>query len=241
MSSHIQKVQIDSRYRKSGTINNFQVELPYRGLCGHYELKAFNIYNSYTNINSINNKFLYTINDNIALSGTMIIPSGSYTIVQLATTLKDQLSTATGLVWSVVFSSVTFKMTFSTSLPFFFAFDVPDSIAFEVGMEQSIYFSTATSLTSVNQVGLSTQPMSYFVSLKEANNEMTLLNSSSTTFVVPILTSLNELNYYEPSQNSRQFCSFTNETKYLNVAIYNHQNQLIDFQNDFYFILEKVC
>ena len=240
MSSHIQKVQIDSRYRKSGTINNFQVELPNRGLCGHYELKAFNIYNSYTNINSTNNKFLYTINTN-AFSDTMIIPSGSYSIVQLATAIKDQLNTATGLVWSVVFSSVSFKMTFSTSLPFFFAFDVTDSIAFELGFEETNYFSTANSLVSVKQVGLSTQPMSYFVSLKEANNEMTLLNSSSTTFVVPILTSLNELNYYEPTQNSRQTCSFTNETKYLNVAIYNHENHLIDFQNDFYFILEKVC
>ena len=80
--------------------------------------------------------------------------------------------------------------------------------------------------------------MNYFVSLREASNEMTLLNASSSTFVIPIVSTLNQLNYYEPSTTFRQTCSFSNETKYLNVAIYDHVNRLVELQNDFYFVLE---
>jgi hypothetical protein len=235
MSTHLQKVHIDSRYRKTGSISSFQIELPNRGLNGKYELKAFNIYNSYWNINAYNNTFNWVAN---SLSGSIALQFGSYTVLQLTTELKNQLNLATGLVWSVTFSSITFKLTFATTLPFTFDFNVPNSIGYEVGFQPLSYSSTGNTLISVNQIGLSTQPMNYFVSLKEANNEITLLNSSSTTFIVPILTTLNQLNYYEPTDNSKQFASFTNETKMLNVAIYDHNNKLVDLQNDYYFILE---
>ena len=237
MSTHLQKVQIDSRYRKTGTIANFQVELPNRGLCGLYELKAFNIYNSYKNINATNNRFTWTAN---SLTGTIVLTEGTYTVLQLATELRNALNFVTGLVWMVTFSSITFKLAFATTLPFSFNLTVSNSIAYEVGFEPLVYSSVANSLTSVKQIGLSTQPMNYFVSLREANNEMALLNASSSTFVIPIVSTLNQLNYYEPSTAFRQTCSFANETKYLNVAIYDHVNRLVELQNDFYFVLEAV-
>lgn len=236
MSSHIQRVQIDSRLRQSGTISSFRVELPNRGLLGTYELKAFNIYNSYCNVDARNNQFAYDAN---SLTGTITVPEGSYTILELAQAMKALLNTATSLVWTVTFSSITYKIVLSTTLPFDLNFNVANSIGFAIGFEEELYSSMANSLESVKQVGLSTQPMNYFISLKEANNEMTLLNTSSTTFIVPILTTLNQLNYYEPQQ-FRQFCSFTNETKYLTVSIFDHDNQLIDFQSNWYFILQQV-
>jgi hypothetical protein len=237
MSVHIQKVQIDSRLRKFGSISSFEVELPNRGLLGRYELKAVNVFNSYTNINSTNNQVGYTAN---SVSGVVQLPSGSYTIVQLATALKTNLDLATSLTWSVSFSSVTFKMTFATTGAFVLDFSVAKSLGFGLGFEEQIYSSVSNALTGVKQVGLSTQPMNYFISLREANDEMTLLNASSTTFIVPILSSLNALNYYEPTRNSRQTTSFSTETKRLHVSIYDHLHRLVDFQSDWYMLLEHL-
>jgi len=110
----IRTIVVDSTKRVSGTPTDFSFDVsnfprrPWTSVA----LESITIPKSFYDIGTGYNKFLLTVG---AVSHVITITPGTYSQTDFATTLRLALNTASGLTWSVTWSSTTNKFTYSNT------------------------------------------------------------------------------------------------------------------------------
>lgn len=233
-------IVIDTRLRQpQSQIYDAKIDFRTRGLKGRYKLKSFNIFNSFTNVNSTNNLFHFDTGSGL---NTLVIPDGSYSITSLTSTIRNNLATITGFTWSISLNPVSYRISITCSSPVSVDFSQPMSIGFDLGYNKQVYNITSIPTIAENLIRLSLFPLAYYIKIKEASfQDFEASDSNSFNFVIPITTALQSQNYYESSQGNEQYIYFDKECKTITVQLYDQDNNFIKLFSDYYFILDKVC
>lgn len=171
---------IKSSDRDSGTSDNFILRSN-AILHGEYLVKHVLIPNTIYNINNSNNYFQLIDN---SVAKDIQIPVGNYSINALPTVLKTLLDTASASynTYTVLFNSITSKLTISATNPFYIN---PGNATTILGIPFTT--SLSTSVTSTNIVSLG-YPTSLGITIDQANNDniCNIKTTSTSTIYVPM-------------------------------------------------------
>jgi len=157
----------------------------------YVELLYFQLYNTCYNITSSNNQIdLYED----ATDKLVTLTTGSYNASTLATELQTQLNTASGgyNTFTVSYSTITRKFTFSASNNFQFKFNTGTHtssspwkiLGFSNNGLTSVDSSTSTTISSPSPSNFAT-PQSYFIRCKELGEHYVSTSGDKFTFYVP--------------------------------------------------------
>jgi hypothetical protein len=141
-------------------------------------------------------------------------------------------------VYMVTFNPNTFLVTFATSVAFSIDFSIANCLASALGYNATLHSSSGNQIVSDKIIGLGASPLAYHINIAYGSNNIDLCNSSSCSFVVPIVSTSQSLNYYECPPSFQQSIEFPNETKILNVSVTDINNSPIQLMNDWYMCLE---
>lgn len=135
-----------------GSTSNFVVNLPdaIYNLEG-ISLLSVSLSNTIYNVTTLNNKIYYT--DTSGSYVTTLVP-GSYNILTLKNALQLQMSADSGNTYTVEYSSISMKLTFTCNLPFSILGNEINSMNYIIGTSEALDTPTALSNEMSNVVRL---------------------------------------------------------------------------------------
>lgn len=247
-------IVINSQDRSKGNSSDFTMNLknPIR-LNGRKKIKLKNIvmYNTFYNINDNNNKIDFYEN---LMNKTITLSNGSYNINNLITHIENLLNSISSgyAVYTVSYSSITFKLTISSTENFRLLFksglNSLTSPYKELGfVEEDGILPIDTNLdnitTSNNIVNLSL-PMNLYVSINNWNG-LNIQDTSGTysSFVIPVIIKSGQIINFN-GNDIEQFIEIPTNINIiynLQININSINNKLINLNNsEWSIILELI-
>lgn len=149
-------VHICSRFRSSGTFDDFKIDIPLPSQFKTVRLLDCSIPQSQYIINANNNQVWFT--DSATSYG--LIPPGSYSATDLCTTMSSQMTVAGGQTYTCTYDSVTNRVQFQAAAPFTLNFSQPTSPWYELGFP-NVNTTASTVHQSPNGVYVGPPPYLY--------------------------------------------------------------------------------
>lgn len=230
-------IEIDSRERTSGSINDFQIILKnpvYLNRNRKYfcRLENLRIPTSFYNIDSNYNK-LVVVEDPSGTPSTLTITvdQGNYTINELLTELKVLLDAAStkSNTYTFTIDDVTGKVTISTNTTEF-RIESTSTMSLPLGFsENTTYTSSSRILTSVNHVIMSTKRYLKINSDLTSNNHYSRDRIEPIGCVIPITESRSTIQYYQNDNGYKVKMENMHHIKSLGFNIRDGNNNSVDF------------
>lgn len=205
---------------------------------GSYELMACHIPNTFYNVNNNNNK-IYFYEDGTEKVATLT--NGNYDSSTLLTEIETVMDIASGghNTYTVTYSSLTAKYTFSAGNAFHFTFGSNQTAsAYKLLGFDRFDTVSGTSVTSSSFVDLTYS--SYFNI--RLNGESEILDSKGgATMTIPITGNSGSITYYESSLAFPQRWTADNNVRRLRIEVLDDDSQPCDLNGSTWsFILKKV-
>jgi hypothetical protein len=219
---------IDSALRLNGTSSSFQfkIDLPNQNTYNRVILLTAVIPKSYYMVSVGNNTF--QINENNVLR-TVPIPVGNYTLSAFQTAIILAMNTNTTFVYSVAYSSLTSKFTFTvTSFTGFipqlvFTSNLFECFGFSKNSTNTFILTTSCTLVSTAMINLNPYEVLYIRSDMTANSFGTILD------IVPMCLAPNYsfVSYQNTSDHTmRELVG--NQNTIFTFTITDNQNRIVD-------------
>ena len=179
-------LNINSSQRTSGTNEDFKINIQNLGLRNieSWAIGSVSIPFTYYTINSTNNYMrVMPVDTNITLT------PGNYTMPQLITALKTELDALAIGTFTITYSDITNKMTFSCTNPFGFNFPAEDSLIYKVLGFRNLNYTLFNTLNSVDAVNLSGPNNLYITSQKlwSTNSDLSWVRKNNEYIRAPVI------------------------------------------------------
>ena len=231
-------IHICSKYRSSGSFDNFVVDFPKVQCFNTIKLLDLSVAQTQYVFSSSNNSITFMEG---ATTYTATITPGNYSATELVTVLPGFFTAGGGLlIYTCTYSSITGKLTISASGPFSLRFLTTLNQAYnEIGFEQ-LNYGPSTSLVSTYPVNLS--PPSYLYLHLEGLGIPSVICSTlqTTSGSIPILTSGILYTFTSWSSSSDfdiQLLSTLSGVSSLKVSLRKQDGSLAGIQSDWAFTL----
>ena len=237
-----ESIKISSVKRQSGTIGNFIADFSNSPIePGEYSLFSGVFSNSFYNINEYNNRIYFKENSTNLIA---YLTTGFYNSSNITVNIKDSLENASllsgsSLTYTVTINSITNKLSISPSsgtIQILMNTNKTNSARFITGfLEDTQSLSTVTGDSPVNL----TYTSSYNIRI-DGHGVLNYLrdnNNNFYSFSVPVMSDSLSLFFYEPNVLPR--IKFENRCSRIRVMACDDDGNIINLQNDFYFILNK--
>ena len=233
-------VEIDSRERYSGTINQFEIRLNYPidlNRNRQYFCRMENIRKptSFYNIDSNYNKLVVIENTGgTADTLTITVDEGNYTINELLTELKTLLDTASqnSNTYTFTIDDITGKVTISTNTTDFKIDGTASTMMLPLGFSEGTDYTSSGSpntLTSVNHIIMSTKRYLKIDTNLTSNNHYTASSIERIGCVVPITESRSTIQYYSNDNGYKTKMEKKHHIKDLSFEVKDGNNKPVDF------------
>jgi hypothetical protein len=230
-------IEIDSRDRTSGSIDNFEIILKnpiYLNRNRQYfcRLENIRIPTSFYNIDS-NYNTLSVTEDPAGTPSTwsVSVPQGNYTINELLTelnTLLDAASTKTNN-FTLSVDDVTGKVTITTDTTEF-KLNSSSTLLTPLGFNYGTnYTSSSRSLTSVNHIILSTKRFLKINSGLTSNNHYSKDKIEPIGVVVPITEGRSTIQYFANDNGYKTKMENLHHIKHVDFNVRDANNNVVDF------------
>ena len=231
-------IEIDSRERTKGTIDNFEIILKnpvYLNRNRKYFCRFENIRipTSFYNIDS-NYNTLRIIEDPAGSPATInvTVPVGNYTINELLAELNTRLDAATSKTndYTLTIDDTTGKVTITTSVTEFQLVASNSKLLLPLGFDPSTnYTSTTRSLTSVNHILMSTKRYLKINSDLTSNNHYSRDKTEPIGVIVPITESRSTIQYFQNDNGYKTKMENMHHIKHFSFNVRDGNNNSVDF------------
>ncbi len=233
-------VEIDSRQRDRGTIDQFDLILSapvFLNRKRQYFMRVENVRipTSFYNMNSNNNQILIT-EDPAGTPDVLsvpVVPPGNYNESELRTTLVALLNAATANsnVYSITFDDITGKMTITSDVVDFQIQSITagSTINRNLGFLDDTYTSATLSLVSVAHIALNSRRYLKLNTGLGSNNHYTKNNLENVSLHIPITEGRSTIQFYDNHDGYKAKLESFHQTKQLRMSIRDADNKSVDF------------
>lgn len=240
----MESIKISSVKRTSGSISNFIADFANSPIePGVYNLFSGVFSNSFYNVNEYNNKIYFKENSTNLVA---ILTNGFYNSSNIIANIKDALETASllggsSLTYNLSINSITNKLTIAPSsgtIQILMNSNKTNSARFITGfLEDTQVLSSVTGDSPINLTY--TNSYNIVIEAHGVQNYLRDNNNNFYSFSVPVMSDSLSLFFYEP--NILPKIKFDNRCSRIRVMCCDDDGNIINIQNDFYFILNKIC
>lgn len=231
-------IEIDSRERTSGTIDNFEIILKnpvYLNRNRQYFCRMENIRipTSFYNIDSNYNTIQITEDPaGTPSTWTVTIAEGNYTISELLSELNTQFDTSSTKSndFGLDIDDITGKVTITSNTTEFKIVGANTTLSLPLGFVSGTdYTSSSLSLTAPNHVLMSTKRYLKINSDLTSNNHYSRDKIEPIGVVVPVTQSRSTIQYYENSMGYKTKMENLHHIKHFRFDIRDGNNKSVDF------------
>lgn len=240
----MESIKISSVKRTSGTISNFIADFSNGPIeSGTYSLVSGVFTNSFYNVNNYNNKIYFKENSTELVA---ILTNGFYNSTNIIANIKDALENASllngsSLTYTVTINSITNKMSITVTTGNnvqILINNKQNTSKYLIGfLQDSISSNSVTGDSPINL----TVSNSFNIRIDGHGVKNSLRDNSNNfySFSVPIMADSLQMFFYE--SNFPPKITFENRINQIRVSIFDEENNPVELQNEYYFILNKFC
>lgn len=229
-SNQIKQIILDSRDRQSPTTFGpdyciFQLPFPLNDVKS-ISLISANIPMTMFNVSATNN--IIYLNDGI--NRVITFPIGNYNIYDLVTQLQTSLNAVSSLVFTVTYSLVSMRLTFSATGSFYFTFsNITKTMCHILGFITAVDTTPATIQISPYAPNLSI-PMYINMSINEfgSTTKSTNPNDNSTFTIFTDCNNSDIMLWTENEYYEQRICVLSDNIQQILVRLTSHNNKTID-------------
>lgn len=232
-------IEIDSRTKTSGSIDNFDVILRNPIILNRnrqYFMRVENVRlpTSFYNTNSNNNILKITEDPSgTADDVTVTIPEGNYNESELRTTIIALLNAATANsnTYNITVDDVTGKFTFTTDITEFRIESITggSTINRQIGFLDNTYTSSSMSLTSVAHISLNSRRFLTLDTGLASNNLYNKDHLKNIALHIPITEARSTVQFYNNHEGYKAKLENFHSIKHLRMRIVDADNNSVDF------------
>lgn len=232
--------------------SNFTIQLPTNIILTRQrrlKLLYVQMYNTIYNIDNTNNWLDFQVG---VTQYSIQVPPGMYSASSLATSIQTLMTAQINNTWSVTYSTITEKITFTGASAFQLLFSSGShsstSLYLVLGFCSSsgllgINTTSGTSATSTQVVNL-TKPLNIYITLNINSGQITTSDSDNPTYIIAnnvepgALIQWTDRQYYEQSFTIPPSFNFLGQ---ITVQLSTNRSQLINLNNSEWSMIVSLC
>lgn len=235
-------IKLQSKDRQSGSSRGNASFTFAEGVQGTYRMISGVWPVSTYNINSTNNNFSF--HDSVQGYVTGVLAEGFYTVSDLVSAMNEifvNFSTSLTVSYNSITGIITIAVTSTNS---WYPIAGVGSLWPIIGFN-TLYSTPSSSYSGDSAVNLTYHLLSYHVTINDNHNfarNSDSTNQVSASFCIPVDSTSQSVFMYEPTDLTSNSClvNFPQTTKVLNVTVTDEVGNTLNFESDWYFILQKV-